>query len=51
MPYGTVSGEHGLLFLAYAKNLSNFNQMLDRMVGKNDGINDEIMKMSKYCLL
>ena len=40
MPYGTNTGEHGLLFLAYAKDVNNFNIMLDRMTGKPDGIND-----------
>ena len=45
-PFGTVTGDHGLLFLAYAKDLDNFNSMLDRMVGKKDGINDSLMKMS-----
>ncbi|KAM3134436.1 hypothetical protein pb186bvf_013402 [Paramecium bursaria] len=46
MPYGTNTGEHGLLFLAYAKDVNNFNIMLDRMTGKPDGINDQIMQMS-----
>ncbi|CAD8139381.1 unnamed protein product [Paramecium pentaurelia] len=45
-PFGTVTGDHGLLFIAYAKDLNNFNTMLDRMTGKGDGINDQIMKMS-----
>lgn len=47
MPFGSVSGEHGLLFLAYAKNVQNFNAMLDRMVGKEDTGQDEIMRMSR----
>lgn len=46
MPFGTVTGDHGLLFLAYAKNVDNFNIMLDRMVGKPDGVTDDIMKLS-----
>lgn len=41
-----MTGDHGLLFLAYAKDLDNFNSMLDRMIGKKDGINDSLMKMS-----
>jgi len=46
MPFGSLSGEHGLLFLAYAKDVKNFNAMLDRMVGKGDTGQDEIMRMS-----
>jgi putative iron-dependent peroxidase len=47
MPYGTVSGDHGLLFIAYTNNLQNFNVMLDRMTGKPDGKHDSIMKYSR----
>ena len=48
MPYGTVTGEHGLLFLAYSNNVDKFDLMLDRMTGVPDGHNDAIMKFSKY---
>ena len=48
MPFGSLSGEHGLFFIAYANSPSNFNYMLDRMVGAvEDGLSDDIMKFSK----
>lgn len=47
MPFGTVTGTHGLLFIAYSNSVDKFNVMLDRMVGKGDGHNDSIMKFSK----
>jgi len=47
MPFGTVGGEHGLLFIAYSNDTKKFDTMLDRMTGKPDGKNDLIMKFSK----
>jgi len=46
MPFGTVGGDHGLLFIAYSSSPSKFDIMLDRMTGK-DGENDDIMTFSK----
>jgi len=47
MPFGTVGGERGLLFIAYSNNPANFDKMLDRMVGKQGGSeNDAIMSFS-----
>jgi len=46
MPFGTVSGTHGLLFVAYSNSVDRFNFLLDRMVGIPDGKNDSIMKLS-----
>ncbi|EFC43331.1 predicted protein [Naegleria gruberi] len=46
-PYGTVSGEHGLLFIAYSNNIEKYETLLDAMVGKVHGKhNDAIMKFS-----
>lgn len=50
MPYGSVGGDSGLLFIAYSNNVAHFDRMLDRMVGKTeDGHSDYVMKFSK-CL-
>ena len=49
-PYGTVTGEHGLLFIAYSSNTEKYEELLNAMVGKANGThNDAIMKFSK-CL-
>ncbi|XP_070578984.1 dye-decolorizing peroxidase YfeX-like [Ptychodera flava] len=46
-PYGTVTGESGLFFIAYAAAPENFEYMLDRMVGADkDGQSDDVMRMS-----
>jgi len=48
MPFGTVGGDRGLLFIAYSNSVGKFDQMLDRMVGKSGGSdNDAIMSFSK----
>jgi porphyrinogen peroxidase len=47
MPFGTVGGDHGLLFCAYSDDVSKFDRQLDRMVGAEDGIADATMKYSK----
>lgn len=47
MPYGTVGGEAGLFFIAFAEDPKNFEYMLDRMVGKSDDrLHDNIMKLT-----
>ncbi|CAH8530098.1 unnamed protein product [Schistosoma turkestanicum] len=47
-PYGTSSGEAGLLFIAYAANVDNFDFMLDRMTGDSeDKKNDYVMMISR----
>uniref|UniRef100_A0A5K4FEM5 Dyp-type peroxidase n=3 Tax=Schistosoma mansoni TaxID=6183 RepID=A0A5K4FEM5_SCHMA len=47
-PYGTLSGGAGLLFIAYAADIDNFNFMLDRMTGHSgDKKNDNIMVFSR----
>jgi len=47
MPYGTYN-DHGLLFIAYSNTPKKFEQLLDRMVGADDGKhNDAVMSFSK----
>ncbi|VDP26244.1 unnamed protein product [Schistosoma margrebowiei] len=49
-PYGTLSGEAGLLFLAYAAEIKNFNFMLDRMTGDTEDRKiDDVMRFS-HCV-
>jgi len=44
MPFGSVSGKKGLLFIAYSNDVSKFETMLERMT---DSHSDSIMKYSK----
>ena len=44
LPYGTVSGEHGLMFIAYCNNLHNIEQQLLNMFGETDGKIDLLLK-------
>ncbi len=46
MPYGTVM-EHGLYFVAYARSLDPFEQVLRRMIGRDDGIVDGLFEFSR----
>jgi putative iron-dependent peroxidase len=46
MPFGSVGGKSGLLFIAYSKDPKTFDVMLDRMVGSGDGHADGILKFS-----
>lgn len=43
LPYGSGSGEQGLFFHAYTKNLSIIDRMMARMYGVDDGIVDRIL--------
>jgi len=45
MPFGTVSGPNGLLFLAYSGKVDKFDKMLDRLA--DPSATDGIMKYSK----
>lgn len=47
LPYGSVSGEHGLLFLAYCNKLHNIKQMLESMYGEKDAQHDQLLHYSK----
>ena len=44
MPYGTVSGEHGLMFTAYCAHLHNIEEQLLHMFGEFDGKIDLLLK-------
>ncbi|RTZ15427.1 Dyp-type peroxidase [Vibrio aquaticus] len=47
LPYGSVSGEHGLLFIAYCNTLHNFKAMLESMYGATDGKTDQLLRFTK----
>ncbi|MGF1763646.1 Dyp-type peroxidase [Aliivibrio kagoshimensis] len=47
LPYGSVSGDHGLLFIAYCKRVHNFTVMLESMYGATDGHSDQMLKFTK----
>lgn len=47
-PFGTLSHEAGLLFMAYASDIVNFEFMLDRMTGDSeDRKHDDVMRFSR----
>ena len=46
LPYGTVSGDHGLVFIAYCRTLSNFQDMLHSMYGLTDGKTDQMLRFT-----
>ncbi len=46
LPYGTVSGDHGLLFIAYCHTLHNFKAMLESMYGATDGKTDQLLRFT-----
>lgn len=47
LPYGSVSGDHGLLFIAYCHTLHNFQVMLDSMYGVTDGKTDQLLRFTQ----
>ncbi|WP_428771787.1 Dyp-type peroxidase [Vibrio sp.] len=47
LPYGSVSGDHGLLFIAYCNTLNNFTAMLDSMYGVTDGKTDQLLRFTR----
>lgn len=47
LPYGTVSGPHGLLFIAYCHTVHNFDAMLESMYGVTDGKTDQLLRFTK----
>lgn len=47
LPYGSASGEHGLLFIAYCNNRHNFDAMLESMYGVTDGKTDQLLRFTK----
>ncbi len=44
LPYGTVTGEHGLLFIAYSARLWNIEAQLLSMFGETDGKTDLLLQ-------
>ncbi|HAS6279906.1 TPA: Dyp-type peroxidase [Vibrio vulnificus] len=47
LPYGSVTGSHGLLFIAYCHTLHNFKAMLESMYGVTDGKIDQLLRFTK----
>lgn len=47
LPYGSVSGEHGLLFLAYCQQQHPLDVMLDSMFGERDGKTDMMLSFTQ----
>lgn len=47
LPYGSASGEHGLLFIAYCNNRHNFDAMLESMYGVTDGKTDQLLRFTQ----
>jgi putative iron-dependent peroxidase len=46
LPYGSVSGDHGLLFIAYCYTLHNIKTMLESMYGEKDGKTDQLLRFT-----
>lgn len=46
LPYGQVSGEHGLVFIAYCNRLYNFKTMLESMYGHSDQHQDIMLNFT-----
>ncbi|MGF1691168.1 Dyp-type peroxidase [Photobacterium kagoshimensis] len=46
LPYGSVTGDHGLLFIAYCHTQHNFKAMLESMYGKTDGKTDQMLRFT-----
>lgn len=47
LPYGTVGGEQGLMFLSYCKTPTRFTRMLERMVTEHDGPSDNLLRFTR----
>jgi putative iron-dependent peroxidase len=47
LPYGTVSGEHGLYFITYCARLYNIEQQLLSMFGERDGKHDALLRFTR----
>ncbi|HBV74869.1 MULTISPECIES: Dyp-type peroxidase [Vibrio] len=46
LPYGSVSGDHGLFFIAYCNRLHNFKVLLNSMYGETDGKTDTLLRFT-----
>lgn len=47
LPYGSVTGDHGLLFIAYCHRQHNIEAQLNSMFGETDGKTDQMLRFSK----
>lgn len=47
LPYGTVSGEHGLLFISYCREQRVIQTLLESMFGERDGKTDHLLHFTK----
>ena len=47
LPYGSVCGDHGLLFIAYCNRQHHFIEMLRRMYGETDGTSDALLRYTQ----
>ncbi len=47
LPYGSVSGDHGLFFLTYCNTLHNIKMMLESMYGVTDGKTDQMLRFTQ----
>ncbi|EKO3991497.1 Dyp-type peroxidase [Vibrio fluvialis] len=47
LPYGSVSGDHGLLFIAYCHTLHNIKTMMESMYGVTDGKTDQLLRFTQ----
>ncbi|PJC86585.1 deferrochelatase [Vibrio sp. HA2012] len=47
LPYGTVTGEHGLLFAAYCNTMHNIQTLLASMYGEKDGTTDQLLRFTQ----
>ncbi|MCJ0883882.1 Dyp-type peroxidase [Vibrio sp. CCB-PB317] len=47
LPYGTVTGPHGLLFISYCNTLHTIKVMLESMYGVTDGKTDQMLRFTK----
>ncbi|MFC3023591.1 Dyp-type peroxidase [Vibrio zhugei] len=46
LPYGTATGVHGLLFVAYCHTLHNFQVLLESMYGHSDNKTDQLLRFT-----
>lgn len=47
LPYGSVSGDHGLLFIAYCHSQNVYHTLLESMYGERDGQTDELLRFTQ----
>ncbi|KPA52657.1 deferrochelatase [Photobacterium leiognathi subsp. mandapamensis] len=47
LPYGSVTADHGLLFIAYCQRQHHFDAQLESMFGETDGKTDQMLRFSK----